>query len=73
MRTLFAALLSASFPVEPVDYAILLKERANRWEAMSYMFIWPGDEVSQAYMIGRRDGLLEAEAVIRYERWKLTN
>ena len=73
MRSILAALLFASFPVEPVDYAILLKGRAHRWEMMAHMFSWPGDETTQAYMLGRRDGLLEAEAVIRYERWKLTN
>jgi hypothetical protein len=73
MRALFASLLFAAVPAEPVDYLPALQSRGNQAEMFAAMFARPGDELWQAYFLGRRDAFREAEAIIRYERRRLTN
>lgn len=73
MRPLLAALLFAATPAEPADYPAMLQARSNYWEMLAGMFGRSGDELTQAYLLGRRDGLREAAEVIRWERRKLTD
>jgi hypothetical protein len=73
MRAFLASFFLAALPAEPVDYTVLLKSRAAQAEIAAGWFDRPEEIAARAYFLGRRDAFLEAEAVVRYERWKLTN